>query len=231
MLRSLTALRAYLDALLIAVLLATFARTFLVQAFQVPTVSMAESLIVGDHILVNKFIFGYGGGRSEGLERLLPVRAPRRGDVVVFKSPQDASRDYVKRCMGIPGDTVEIIAKVLYLNGSAVDDSRYTTRRDPRIYERSHFLAEAYRLRDHYGPYNVPDDHYFCLGDNRDHSNDSRFWGTVPSDMIKGRAWMVYWSSNPPEDPGSRGTIIGTLDRLRRWVVDLRPRRVFRLVR
>ncbi len=229
--RYVTALRAYVDALLIAVLLATFARTFLVQAFQVPTTSMTENLIVGDHILVNKFIFGAGNARRGILLRLLPLRPLRRGDVVVFKFPLDPGRDFVKRCVALPGDTVEIVDKILLLDGKVVNDRSYAIHNDPRVYARSHFLSESYRLRDNYGPYAVPDGHYFFLGDNRDHSNDSRFWGTVPAEMIKGRAWLIYWSTKPPEEHPPRGMIGSTLVRLRHWLVGVRPQRVLRLVR
>ncbi len=182
----------YLEALLIAVIFATFARTWVVQAFKIPTGSMEQNLLVGDHILVNKFIYGAHPGRLESA--LLPVHEVRRGDVVVFKYPRDPSRDFIKRCVGLPGDRVEIIDKHLWVNDLEVDDIGYTFHEDERTYPRSLFLHENFRKRDNFGPYEVPANHLFCLGDNRDNSNDSRFWGPVPMDHIRGRALMVYWS-------------------------------------
>lgn len=188
-------LREYLDALLIAVLLALFLRTFLLQPFKIPTGSMEDNLLIGDHLLVNKFI--YGNAVSTYERALLPLRTIRRGDVVVFKFPQDATRDFIKRCVALPGDQVEIVDKRLWVNGGEIDDDGYVLHEDPRVYPRSLYLHDNFRKRDNFGPYIVPEDTYFCLGDNRDNSHDSRFWGPVPAAYIKGRAWMVYWSLEP----------------------------------
>ena len=182
----------YLEALLIAVILATFARTWVVQAFKIPSGSMEQNLLVGDHILVNKFIYGAHSGKLESA--LLPIQEVRRGDVVVFKYPRDPSRDFIKRCVGLEGDTLELVDKRLFINGQEVDDDSYTFHKDNEIYPGSRFLHEALRNRDNFGPYTVPPGHYFFLGDNRDNSNDSRFWGPVPERYIKGRAFMIYWS-------------------------------------
>lgn len=185
-------LREYLEALLIAVIFATFARTFVLQAFKIPTGSMEENLLVGDHVLVNKFVYGTTLSPLEG--RLLPRRDIRRGDVVVFKFPEDPSRDFIKRCVGLPGDVIVVENKRLKVNGSLVDDLSYTRHGDPRTYPRSLLMSSSYRQRDNYGPYTVPEGNYFCMGDNRDNSNDSRFWGPVPSRNVLGRAFMIYWS-------------------------------------
>ncbi|MEJ2086329.1 MAG: signal peptidase I [Acidobacteriota bacterium] len=202
-------LREYLEALLIAVIFATFARTYVIQAFKIPTGSMEQNLLIGDHILVNKFVFGPVSSRLERL--LLPYQQIRRGDVVVFKFPENPSRDFIKRCVGLPGDEVEIVNKELFVNGMKVDDSTYTYRTDSRIYPRSVFLYEGFRDRDNVGPVTIPADQFFFLGDNRDNSNDSRFWGTVPAHYIKGRAFMIYWSFDSPGDtehwPGYLGKI------------------------
>jgi len=185
-------LREYLEALLIAVIFATFARTFVLQAFKIPTGSMEENLLVGDHVLVNKFVYGPTVSQIE--ERLLPRRQIRRGDVVVFKFPEDPSRDFIKRCVGLPGDVIEIKSKRLVVNGQMVEDLSYTRHDDPRTYPRSLLMSSSYRRRDNFGPYTVPAGNYFCMGDNRDNSNDSRFWGPVPASHVLGRAFMVYWS-------------------------------------
>lgn len=205
------------EALFVAVILALFARTFVVQAFQIPTPSMEPALLVGDHLLVNKMIFRVGGGP------LLPGRAVRRGDVVVFRAPIDPRRDFVKRCVGLPGDRVEIVNKVLRVNGVAVDESAYALHTDPRTYPHAPLLPDALRQRDNFGPVLVPADSYFCLGDNRDNSDDSRFWGVVPASAVKGRAVAIYWST------GGAGEGAGALDRLlaaagfTRWRRCLRP--------
>jgi signal peptidase I len=180
----------YLEALLIAVIFATFARTYVVQAFKIPSSSMEDNLLIGDHILVNKFVFGpQGSGRGP-----LPARAVRNGDIVVFRFPQEPTRDFIKRCIGIGGDRVEIRDKVVFVNDVPLDEAGYIVHRDPRIYPRSIFLSEEYRKRDNFGPITVPPGEFFFLGDNRDDSNDSRFWGTVPRRFVKGRALLVYWS-------------------------------------
>ena len=182
--------RDYFEALLIAVVFATFARTFTLQAFKIPSSSMEENLLVGDHILVNKFVFGPSSlGRY-----VLPSRGIRLGDVAVFRFPDEPSRDFIKRCIGVGGDRVEIRDKVVFVNDEPLDESGYVVHRDSRVYPRSIFLSEEYRKRDNFGPITVPDRELFFLGDNRDDSHDSRFWGTVPREFVKGRALLVYWS-------------------------------------
>jgi len=169
--------REYYEALLIAVIFVNFARIFAFQAFKIPTGSMEDNLKVGDHIIVNKFI--YGPGTSLG--GLLPLREIRRGDIIVFRYPLQPDTDFVKRVIGLPGDSVEVHDKVVSINGRP--------------------MPEQYVIHvDQFGPYIVPEGQYFAMGDNRDRSSDSRYWGTVPRSMIKGRAFMVYWSfeGTPP---------------------------------
>jgi signal peptidase I len=225
-------LREYLEALLIAVIFATFARTWVVQAFKIPSGSMEQNLLIGDHILVNKFI--YGPTISSLEEELLPVRKVRRGDIVVFKFPDDPNRDFIKRCMGIPGDTLKIVDKDLFINGRHVDDSKFTWYADSQTYPKElHFHPK--RLRDNFGPRTVGPASYFCMGDNRDNSNDSRYWGTVPESYLKGRAFMIYWSVDNDTDlgdsPGS-GTQLRQLSRLALHFFSFtRWGRTFRVVR
>jgi signal peptidase I len=200
--------REYLEALLIAVVFATFARTYVFQAFKIPSGSMEQNLLIGDHILVNKFI--YGPDRSRAEEALLPIRAVRRGDVVVFRYPIDPSRDFIKRVVGLPGDVVQLVDKRLYVNGKRVNDESYTSHSDSGIFPRSSFPGSSHR--DNFGPLRVPARSYFCLGDNRDNSHDSRFWGMVPESHLKGRAFIIYWSfddevSEAIEWPGLGGKL------------------------
>jgi len=176
--------REYGEAFVVAIILALFIRTFIVQAFKIPSGSMLPTLQIGDHILVNKFVYGvrlpYFG------TEILPVGKPRRGDVVVFIYPQDEEKDFIKRVVGVEGDSVEVRNKHLYVNGEAVSDPH------------AHFAeGEDGRLvspRDNFGPFKVPPGYIFCMGDNRDRSYDSRFWGPVALDKVKGKAFIIYWS-------------------------------------
>ena len=225
-------LREYLEALLIAVIFATFARTWVVQAFKIPSGSMEKNLLIGDHILVNKFIYGPTAGPWE--DALLPVRKVRRGDVVVFKFPDDPTRDFIKRCMGLPGDTLKMIDKDLYIDGRHVDDSAFTYYDDGETFPRDLFFHPK-RVRDNFGPRTVPSGSYFCMGDNRDNSNDSRYWGAVPESYVKGRALMVYWSFANDEEaliwPGYEGRIRQIGHVALNFFTQTRWERTFRLVR
>jgi signal peptidase I len=183
--------REYYEALLIAIIFVNFARVFVFQAFKIPTPSMEDNLKVGDHIIVNKFI--YGPTRDGVLNALVPLRNIRRGDIIVFRYPVKPDVDFVKRVIGLPGDTISIRDKQVSVNGRQIDEP-YVVFDDPQVYPPQQFLPEPYRSRDQLTNYKVPPDQYFAMGDNRDHSSDSRYWGTVPRALIKGRAFMVYWS-------------------------------------
>ncbi len=179
--------REYLEALLIAGLFLGFTNTFVVKTFFIPSGSMEETLLVGDHLFVNRFVYG---AAPTALERaILPERTPRRGDIVIFRSPKDVRQDLVKRLIGLPGDVVRIVDKRLYLNGRPVVDDSYTKHTDSHVSP-----AFTGGPRDNFGPFTVPPGHYFCMGDNRDQSYDSRYWGPVPQKLLKGRAFLIYWS-------------------------------------
>lgn len=183
-------LREYFEALLIAGIFLGFSNTFLVKTFYIPSGSMESTLLIGDHLFVNRFIYG-----DSLVDSVSPNRDLKRGDVVIFRSLERPTTDLVKRCIGLPGDTIQIVDKKLVVNGQEVDDSSFTQRKDPRTFPNKRFIVNRQnRIRDNFGPFEVPEDHYFFLGDNRDHSYDSRFWGAVPKHYIKGRALMVYWS-------------------------------------
>ena len=175
--------REYAEAAAIAVLLALFIRTFVVQAFKIPSGSMEPTLLVGDHILVNKFV--YGVKIPFVRSTLVPIGEPDRGDVIVFIYPVDKSKDFIKRVIGLPGDTIRIEGRRIVINGKPYEDTHgfYTTSSRGGTPERPNF-----------GPVTVPKDSYFVLGDNRDQSYDSRFWGFVPEESIKGKAFIIYWS-------------------------------------
>ncbi|HYK03269.1 MAG TPA: signal peptidase I [Thermoanaerobaculia bacterium] len=193
--------REYYEALLIAIIFVNFARIFVFQAFKIPTPSMEDNLKVGDHLIVNKFIYG---PKLEGpLARLVPLRDVERGDIIVFRYPENPETDYVKRVIGLPGDVVTIRDKKVSINGTQLDEP-YVLFDDPQIFPLQPLLPEHYRVRDQFGPITVPDGQYFAMGDNRDRSSDSRYWGGVPRSHIKGRAFMVYWSyAGDPPTPGA----------------------------
>jgi signal peptidase I len=194
--------REYYEALLIAVIFVNFARIFVFQAFKIPTGSMEDNLKVGDHIIVNKFIYGPG----TALAGFLPLRDIKRGDIIVFRYPLQPDTDFVKRVIGMPGDVVQVRDKKVSVNGKQLDEP-YVVHEDTQIYPLQPALPEPYRSRDQFGPYSVPAGQYFAMGDNRDRSSDSRYWGTVPRSLIKGRAFMVYWSFRgqppPPDAPAA----------------------------
>ncbi|MFW6297529.1 MAG: signal peptidase I [Desulfosalsimonas sp.] len=178
-------LRENLEAIFIAVLLALFIRAFVVQAFKIPSGSMEPTLEVGDHILVNKFIYGVKLPITN--TSIIPVSKPERGDVIVFEYPVDPDKDFIKRVVGIPGDVVEIKDKKVYVNGRLADDY-------PVKYNGDGVLPESASQKDEFGPITVPQGSYFVLGDNRDNSYDSRFWGFVRESAVKGEAFIIYWS-------------------------------------
>lgn len=177
--------REYAEAIVLAVLLALFIRTFVVQAFKIPSGSMLPTLQIGDHILVVKSIYGIRIPFANKV--LIPVKEPKRGDVIVFVYPLDESKDFIKRVVAVPGDKVEVRDKKLYINDEPVTDE-HAYYEDPELY------PSMVKPRDEFGPVVVPNGKLFVMGDNRDHSYDSRFWGFVDQDAVKGRAFMIYWS-------------------------------------
>lgn len=192
--------REYLEAIIIALVLALTIRVFLIQAFKIPSGSMIPSLQIGDHILVNKLAYGLQVPQDCEFEAaLLPVTCysssmllefekPQRGDIIVFRYPEDEHKDFIKRIIGLPGDTIQIREKIVSVNGEPFHDEAFTQRVDPGL------IDGRINPRDNFGPVTVPPDSYFVMGDNRDQSLDSRFWGYVQEHKIKGRAFLVYWS-------------------------------------
>jgi signal peptidase I len=176
--------REYVEAFGTAILLALFIRTFIVQAFKIPSGSMLPTLLIGDHLLVNKFLYGLRVPIVG--KRVFQVFRPERDDIIVFVYPEDRSKDFIKRVKAVAGDTIEIRDKVVHVNGQKLEDPYAHYDVGGRVIPGS--------LRDNFGPFTVPDGEVFVMGDNRDHSHDSRFWGTVPVDDILGKAFILYWS-------------------------------------
>ena len=178
-------LRENVEAILLAILLALFIRTFIVQAFKIPSGSMEDTLLIGDHILVSKFSYGIRMPFTNDV--IIPVGEPERGDIVVFKFPGDPSVDYIKRVVGVPGDVIEGRNKQVYINGEP-EISHYAVHKDS--------FTQQFPPRDNFGPITVPPDSIFVMGDNRDNSNDSRFWSFVDYEELRGKAFIIYWSWN-----------------------------------
>jgi signal peptidase I len=174
------------------VILAFFVRTFVVQAFKIPSGSMEPNLLIGDHLLVNKFVFA---PTLTSLERtLLPIDPIRRGDIIVFKYPEDPTRDFIKRVIGLPGDTIEMHNKKVYVNGKPLDEPYAHFIYPPDEGGSGAPDTETADLLREFAPMTVPADNYFMMGDNRDNSQDSRYWGFMPRDYVKGKALFVYFS-------------------------------------
>ncbi len=182
--------REYGEALVIALVLALVIRAFVIQAFSIPSGSMVPTLLIGDYLLVNKFVYGI---RNPFTNRVwIPLRTPQRGDIVVFIYPQDPSKDYIKRVAGLPGDRIQIVNKKVYINEKLWEIPQ-AVNNDPLTIPPNKHHQEAAR-RDNLGPVVVPEDSYFVLGDNRDYSYDSRFWGFVSMDALRGQAFIIYFS-------------------------------------
>jgi signal peptidase I len=196
----------WLKSLLVALGIFLVVRTFVVEAFKIPTSSMENTLLVGDFLLVNKTIYG---GHVPGTDLTYgAIREPERGDVIVFHPPHEPDRNYVKRLVGLPNDTLEMREKSVYVNGVPLAepyarhvDDRGDSEHPDMDWQSNHLIAaparEYHPTRDNWGPLVVPEGHYFVLGDNRDNSEDSRYWGFVPREQIRGRPWLVYYSQTP----------------------------------
>jgi signal peptidase I len=178
-------IKEYLEPIVIAVFIALFIRTFIVQAFKIPSSSMEPTLLVGDYLLVNKFIYGIKIPFTE--LKLYPFKNPKRGDIVVFIYPKDRSKDFIKRVIGTEGEKVEIIRNKIYINDHLIDDpwGHYSEKND---------WLKQLQLMERFGPVVVPKESLFVLGDNRDNSQDSRFWGFVNVNAVKGKALVIYFS-------------------------------------
>jgi signal peptidase I len=175
----------YTKAIGTALILAFIIRAYVVQAFKIPSGSMLETLLIGDHILVNKFIYGTKLPFSN--KRVLVLTNPQRGDIVVFKYPEDPDRDFIKRVIAVEGDTIEGRNKKVFINGKPIEEP-YIQHTDSAVRQ------IGVEPRDNFGPYIVPKDKMFVMGDNRDQSYDSRYWGYVDKTELRGKAFIIYWS-------------------------------------
>lgn len=201
--------RDWLEFIVTLTIMVFFIRTTVVEAYRIPSSSMEDTLLIGDFLMVNKFLYGIRTPDWIGIPfteigfdvphtRLPALKQPKRGDIIVFKYPRDPSQNYIKRCVALPGDTIEIRNKVLLINGEVFKDSPKAKYTDWRICPEGVKQREIYPPgagnRDNYGPIIVPEGHYFMMGDNRDNSSDSRYWGFLPNDAILGKATIIYFS-------------------------------------
>jgi signal peptidase I len=242
-----SAVREYAESLVVTILLALFGTTFVVQAFKIPTRSMEPTLLVGDHLLVDKFIFG---GRGHWYDHLLPYRDIRRGDVIVFPYPYGDHPYYVKRAIGLPGDRLKIVNQIVYINGVPINEpyafhdpklayDPFGANFPPRDLEsfdpemRPEWAAQIFGYV-HGGELVIPPGKYFAMGDNRDNSEDSRYWGFVDREAIIGRPVVIYWSVQSAaagyEGRGFIGRLADFLDALIHLPARTRGDRILRLV-
>ena len=232
-----TSIREYIESLLVTVILALFGTTFVVQAFKIPSQSMEPTLLVGDHLLVNKFIFG---GRDSWYEKVLPYRSVRRGDIIVFKFPFQDHPHYVKRVIGVPGDRIKIVDQQVYRNGQklvepyAVHDS--ATPYDAFLFNfppaghddiissmQPEWADQIFKYVQN-GEIVVPPGNYFAMGDNRDHSWDSRYWGFVSREAIMGGPVVIYWSVQSSEEEYSERSFGGGIVSILRTLIEIPTR-------
>jgi signal peptidase I len=222
--------REYFESIAIAVILALFVRTWAFQAFKIPTGSMENNLLIGDHLVVNKLVFAPTATAVERL--LLPVRPIQRRDVIVFKYPEDPERDFIKRVIGLPGDTIEVRRKVVHVNGQRLEEP-YVHFLEPASTE-GHEVT-SFDVRENYGPVTVPPGNLFVMGDNRDNSQDSRYWGFLPAHYVKGKALMVYWSYEAGRDDyreeGIGATIRGIVSTIAHFFTRTRWERLLHQIR
>jgi signal peptidase I len=232
-----TSVREYIESLLVTVILALFGTTFVVQAFKIPSQSMEPTLLVGDHLLVNKFIFG---GRDAWYEKVLPYRSVRLGDVIVFKFPFQDHPHYVKRVIGVPGDRIKIVDQKVYRNGQRISEpfayhdsaASYDAflynfppaSRDELISSMQPEWADQIFKYVQNGELVVPPGNYFAMGDNRDHSWDSRYWGFVNREAIMGRPVVIYWSVQSSEEEYSERPFGGGISGILRTLVEIPTR-------
>jgi len=218
--------REYFELIAETAVFVFFVITFVVQAFQIPTGSMEPTLLVGDFLLVNKFAYLGCGGYSGSV--VLPGKDLKRGDIVVFKWPKDLSKDFVKRVIALEGEKVEIKDKQVLVNGQPIGEP-YKVHVDGHVYSRENgYFSYDEVIRDNYGPVVVPPGHCFVMGDNRDRSSDSRYWGFLPYNYIKGKPWLIYFSYKAGQDDWQKN---GVRDKVRKFSNFLPKARWNRLLR
>ncbi len=226
--RDKSVVREYFELIAETAVFVFFVMTFVVQAFQIPTGSMEPTLLVGDFLLVNKQV--YANGLTFLDRAVLPRRDLRRGDIVVFKYPNDMSKDYVKRVIGLPGETLEIRDKQVLINDKPLEE-KYKVHSDNQVFTKRDYYNYEETIRDNYGPVTIPSGHIFAMGDNRDNSSDSRYWGFLPLSYVKGRPWVIYFSYKAERDAYQRTSLRERLKKLVSFIPKARWGRMLKLIR
>jgi signal peptidase I len=217
--------REYFELIAETAVFVFFVMTFVVQAFQIPTGSMEPNLLVGDFLLVNKLAYRNTDSSIDRL--LLPKRDIRRQQTIVFKYPENLSKDFVKRAIGLPGDTIEIRRKQVFVNNAPLDE-KYKFHSDPETHSPNDGSSEA--QRDNFGPVTVPADSIFAMGDNRDNSLDSRYWGFVPLSNIKGRPWIIYFSYEAETNAYKKTGLADRLKKIISFIPKARFKRLLKII-
>ena len=219
--------REYFELIAETAVFVFFVMTFVVQAFQIPTGSMEPTLLIGDFLLVNKLVYASTASSIE--EKILPRKAIRRQDIVVFKWPNDLAKDFVKRVIGLPGEKIEIKNKQAFVNDKPLDE-KYKVHNDSQIISKNDYYHYDDTIRDNFGPVTVPAGHIFVMGDNRDNSADSRYWGFLPLTYVKGRPWMIYFSYRAERDAYLKTSLQDRLKKLVNFLPKARWRRILKVI-
>jgi signal peptidase I len=225
--RDRSVVREYFELIAETAVFVFFVMTFVVQAFQIPTGSMEPTLLVGDFLLVNKLVYSTPVYPLEKV--VLPRRDIRRHDIVVFKYPKELYKDYVKRVVGLEGEKIEIKDKQVFVNDQPIAES-YKVHNDSQVFTKNGFYRYDDTIRDNFGPVVVPPGHLFVMGDNRDNSADSRYWGFLPLDNIKGKPWVIYFSYRAERDAYMKNSLGDRVKKLVSFIPKARWKRMFRLV-
>jgi len=219
--------REYFELIAETAVFVFFVMTFVVQAFQIPTGSMEPTLLIGDFLLVNKLVYASTASSIE--EKILPRKAIRRQDIVVFKWPNDLTKDFVKRVIGLPGEKIEIKNKQVFVNDKPLDE-KYKVHNDSQIISKNDYYHYDDTIRDNFGPVTVPAGHIFVMGDNRDNSADSRYWGFLPLTYVKGRPWMIYFSYRAERDAYQKTSLKDRLKKLVNFLPKARWGRILKVI-
>lgn len=220
--------REYFELIAETAVFVFFVMTFVVQAFQIPTGSMEPTLLIGDFLLVDKFMYVQPQFAWE--EKILPMRKMKRYDIVVFKYPEDLSKDFVKRVIALEGESVEIKDKQVYINGQPIPEE-YKVHNDSQVHSEEGYYHYNDTIRDNFGPVEVPPGYCFVMGDNRDNSYDSRYWGFLSLDNVKGKPWVIYFSYRAEKDAYLKTDLRERLKKFVNFILKARWKRIFHLVR
>lgn len=220
--------REYFELIAETAVFVFFVMTFVVQAFQIPTGSMEPTLLIGDFLLVNKFVYSNPVFSLE--EKILPQKKIKRYNIVVFKYPKELSKDFVKRVIALEGEKVEIKDKQVYINDQPVPEP-YKVHSDSQVYSKSDYFHYDDFIRDNFGPVVVPPGHCFVMGDNRDNSMDSRYWRFLPLNYIKGKPWLIYFSYKAEKEAYLKTSLKERLKKIVNFIPKARWRRFFHIIK